>query len=249
MRKLRRRRRRHSGVSSRRHPPDPEQAAILASLNAERFGTLKEEQREFINDANLEHALEISRQRAATEEVGRLLMEAERQKLASLNAHRHYDSHGLGTDQSVWSRVLPYLTRDHRVVLYDLACAGSVNPDHFDFARYNGLDAYVDDLLSILDALSIKRCALVGHSVSGMIGIVASIRCPKLFAKLVLIGCSPCFQNDGDYHGGFEVEEVQEVFDAMSANYMAWATLNRKPEKLRGLASSAAPWWATPSPA
>ncbi|KAK1654058.1 hypothetical protein QYE76_071863 [Lolium multiflorum] len=133
-------------------------------------------------------------------------------------------SHGLGTDQSVWSRVLPYLTRDHRVVLYDLACAGSVNPDHFDFGRYNGLDAYVDDLLSILDALSIKRCALVGHSVSGMIGIVASIRRPELFAKLVLIGCSPCFQNDGDYHGGFEVQEVQEVFDAMSANYMAWAT-------------------------
>jgi pimeloyl-ACP methyl ester carboxylesterase len=133
-------------------------------------------------------------------------------------------SHGLGTDQSVWSRVLPCLTRDHRVVLYDLACAGSVNPDHFDFGRYNGLDAYVDDLLSILDALTIPRCALVGHSVSAMIGILASIRRPELFAKLVLIGCSPCFQNDGDYHGGFEAEEVQEVFDAMSANYMAWAT-------------------------
>jgi hypothetical protein len=33
-------------------------------LNAERFRRLKEEQREFINDANLDHALEISRQRA-----------------------------------------------------------------------------------------------------------------------------------------------------------------------------------------
>ncbi|XP_047083318.1 strigolactone esterase D14-like [Lolium rigidum] len=134
-------------------------------------------------------------------------------------------SHGFGTDQSAWSRMLPYLTRDHRVVLYDLVCAGSVNPDHFDFGRYNnGLDAYVDDLLSILDALSITRCALVGHSVSAMIAILASICRPELFARLVLIGCSPCFLNDGDYHGGFEVEEVQEVFDAMTANYSAWAT-------------------------
>jgi pimeloyl-ACP methyl ester carboxylesterase len=100
-------------------------------------------------------------------------------------------SHGFGTDQSTWSRVLPYLTRDHRVVLYDLVCAGSVNPEHFDFRRYNTLDSYVDDLLAILDALRIPKCAFVGHSVSAMIGILASIRHPELFAKLVLVGASP----------------------------------------------------------
>uniref|UniRef100_A0ACD5TVG8 Uncharacterized protein n=1 Tax=Avena sativa TaxID=4498 RepID=A0ACD5TVG8_AVESA len=133
-------------------------------------------------------------------------------------------SHGFGTDQSAWSRILPYLTREHRVVLYDLVCAGSVNPDHFDFRRYNSLDAYVDDLLAILEALRIPRCAFVGHSVSAMIGILAAIRRPDLFAKLVLIGCSPRFLNDSDYHGGFELEEIQQVFDAMSANYSAWAT-------------------------
>lgn len=109
-------------------------------------------------------------------------------------------SHGFGTDQSAWSRVLPYLTRDHRVVLYDLVCAGSVNPDHFDFRRYNNLDAYVDDLLAILDALRIPRCAFVGHSVSAMIGILASIRRPDLFAKLVLIGASPRYRKFARLH-------------------------------------------------
>ncbi|CAN6296093.1 unnamed protein product [Urochloa humidicola] len=133
-------------------------------------------------------------------------------------------SHGFGTDQSAWSRVLPYLTRDNRVVLYDLVCAGSVNPEHFDFRRYDSLDSYVDDLLSILDALRIPRCAFVGHSVSAMIGILASIRRPELFAKLILIGASPRFLNDSDYHGGFELPEIQQVFDAMAANYSAWAT-------------------------
>jgi hypothetical protein len=73
-------------------PADPEQAAILASLNAQRYQRLREEEREFVNDANLEHVLEISRQRAVTEEAGRRLKEAERQKLAELNAHRHQDA-------------------------------------------------------------------------------------------------------------------------------------------------------------
>ncbi|WOL01654.1 hypothetical protein Cni_G10371 [Canna indica] len=131
-------------------------------------------------------------------------------------------SHGFGTDQSAWNRVLPFFQRDYRVVLYDLVCAGSVNPDHFDFRRYTTLDAYVDDLLAILDALDVDRCFFVGHSVSAMIGILAAIRRPQLFLKLILIGASPRFLNDGDYHGGFERGEIELVFAAMEANYEAW---------------------------
>jgi pimeloyl-ACP methyl ester carboxylesterase len=99
-------------------------------------------------------------------------------------------SHGFGTDQSAWNRILPYFP-NFRVVTYDLVCSGSVNPDHFNFRRYTNLDAYVDDLLAVLDALRIERCYLVGHSVSAMIGILAAIRRPELFVKLVLIGASP----------------------------------------------------------
>ncbi|XP_042452361.1 probable strigolactone esterase DAD2 [Zingiber officinale] len=133
-------------------------------------------------------------------------------------------SHGFGTDQSAWNGILPFFLRDYRVVLYDLVFAGSVNPDHFDFRRYATLDAYVDDLLSLLDALSVDRCFFVGHSVSAMIGILAAIRRPRLFLKLILVGASPRFLNDHEagYHGGFEREKIEEVFAAMEANYEAW---------------------------
>jgi hypothetical protein len=67
---------------------DPEQAAILASYNAQRFRRLDDEQLEYINNANYEHAVKISHQRAATEKAGRLLMAAERPKLLELNAQR-----------------------------------------------------------------------------------------------------------------------------------------------------------------
>ncbi|XP_077216487.1 putative strigolactone esterase DAD2 [Tasmannia lanceolata] len=133
-------------------------------------------------------------------------------------------SHGFGTDQSAWQRVLPYFIREYKVILYDLVCAGSVNPDNFDFRRYTTLDAYVDDLLEILDTLHVEKCTLVGHSVSAMIGILASIRRPDLFLKLVLVGASPRFLNDKDYVGGFERAEIEEVFSAMEANYEAWVS-------------------------
>ncbi|XP_030466603.1 probable strigolactone esterase DAD2 [Syzygium oleosum] len=133
-------------------------------------------------------------------------------------------AHGFGTDQSAWQRVLPYFLPHYRVVLYDLVCAGSVNPGYFDFRRYSTLDGYVDDLLFILDTLCIDRCAYVGHSVSAMIGILAAIRRPSLFTKLVLIGASPRFVNDEDYHCGFEQEQIEQVFTAMQSNYEAWVT-------------------------
>lgn len=100
-------------------------------------------------------------------------------------------AHGFGTDQSAWQLIYPSFTPYYRVILYDLVCAGSVNPDFFDFSRYTTLDAFVDDLISILDSLHVHRCAFVGHSVSAMVGILASIRRPELFSKLILIGASP----------------------------------------------------------
>ncbi|KAD6119086.1 hypothetical protein R6Q59_025184 [Mikania micrantha] len=131
-------------------------------------------------------------------------------------------AHGLGTDQSVWSRILPYFRPHYKVILFDLVCAGSVNPDYFDSQRYSTLEAFVDDLFQILDSLQVDRCYYVGHSLSSMIGILAAIRRPEMFAKLILIGASPRFLNDKDYHGGFEKDEVEKVFLAMRSNYEAW---------------------------
>uniref|UniRef100_A0A0E0FJX0 AB hydrolase-1 domain-containing protein n=1 Tax=Oryza nivara TaxID=4536 RepID=A0A0E0FJX0_ORYNI len=78
-------------------------------------------------------------------------------------------------DQSAWSCVLSHLTRNYCIMLYGLVCAGSVNPDHFDFSHYDNLD----DLLDILDMLCIPRCVFIGHSISTIIDILASIRRPR----------------------------------------------------------------------
>ncbi|CAL5332533.1 unnamed protein product [Camellia sinensis] len=154
--------------------------------------------------------------------MGQSLLEALNVRVIGTGEKTLVLAHGMGTDQSAWQRILPYFTPYYRVILYDLVCAGSVNPDFFDFRRYTTLDAYVDDLLHILDSHNVDRCAYVGHSISAMIGILAAIRRPELFTKLILIGASPRFLNDRDYRGGFEQAEIEKLFAAMEANYEAW---------------------------
>jgi pimeloyl-ACP methyl ester carboxylesterase len=88
-------------------------------------------------------------------------------------------AHGFGTDQSVWKHLVPHLV------------AGPTNPDYFDFSRYATLEGYALDLLAILQELGVRSCIYVGHSVSAVIGALASISRPDLFTKLVLLSASP----------------------------------------------------------
>lgn len=99
--------------------------------------------------------------------------------------------HGFGTDQSVWKHLIPHLLDDYKVILYDNMGAGTTNPDYFDFQRYATLEGYAYDLLAILEELQVVSCIFVGHSVSAMVGAIASITRPDLFSKIVMISASP----------------------------------------------------------
>ncbi|XP_068343858.1 probable esterase KAI2 [Pyrus communis] len=133
-------------------------------------------------------------------------------------------AHGFGTDQSVWKHLVPHLVDDYRVIMYDNMGAGTTNPEYFDFERYSTLEGYAYDLLAILEELRVESCIFVGHSVSGMIGAIAAITRPDLFTKLVMIGASPRYLNDVDYYGGFEQEDLEQLFEAIRSNYKAWCS-------------------------
>jgi pimeloyl-ACP methyl ester carboxylesterase len=99
--------------------------------------------------------------------------------------------HGFGTDQSVWKHVLPHLVEEYRVILYDMMGAGTTDPEYFSVLRYSTLHGHADDLLTILDELEVDSCIFVGHSVSGMVGCLASIERPFLFSKIIMLSASP----------------------------------------------------------
>ncbi len=133
-------------------------------------------------------------------------------------------AHGLGCDQGMWNAVTPAFEDDHEIILFDHIGAGASDFTAFDRVRHSGLDGYAADVIAICDALQLRDVAFVGHSVSAMIGVLAAVRRPEMFSRLVLIGPSPCYLNDGEYRGGFDAATLNELLDFMDSNYLGWSS-------------------------
>src|SRR4051794_33972067 len=112
-------------------------------------------------------------------------------------------AHGFGCDQHMWRLVTPAFEERYRVVLFDHVGSGGSDLSAYDPARYASLQGYAADVLDICHALDLNDVVFVGHSVSAMIGALAAIEEPDRFAKLVFVGPSPRYVDDGDYVGGF----------------------------------------------
>ncbi|HEX8611797.1 MAG TPA: alpha/beta hydrolase [Telluria sp.] len=137
-------------------------------------------------------------------------------------------AHGFGCDQGMWRLVEPAFRADYRTVLFDHVGAGDADLACYDPVRYDSLDQYADDVLDICRELALERPVFVGHSVSSMIGMLAAIKAPQLFARLVLVCPSPCYINDSDgdgggYVGGFSRDDVNGLIDFLDDNFVAWS--------------------------
>lgn len=133
-------------------------------------------------------------------------------------------AHGFGCDQHMWRFVAPAFEDDYKVIVFDHVGAGHSDLAAYDQAKYNSLAGYAADILEICRELDVIDGIFVGHSVSAMIGILAAIKEPARFAKLALIGPSPCYINDGDYIGGFSRADIEELLDSMDSNYLGWSS-------------------------
>jgi sigma-B regulation protein RsbQ len=132
-------------------------------------------------------------------------------------------AHGYGCDQNMWRLIVPAFVDTHRVVLFDHVGAGRSDLSAYDRTKYSSLGGYTQDLLEICDELDVRRGVFVGHSVSAMIGLLATIQEPERFDRLVLVGPSPCYINDADYSGGFSREDIDELLELQDSNYLGWA--------------------------
>ena len=134
-------------------------------------------------------------------------------------------AHGFGCDQNMWRYVAPAFEDEYRVVLFDHVGSGRSDPSAFDARRYSTLSSYAEDLVELCEGASLSDVVFVGHSVSCMIGLLASIQRPELFARMILIGPSPCYINHPpDYVGGFERNDVEDLLGMMEKNYVGWAS-------------------------
>lgn len=57
-----------------------------------------------------------------------------------------------------------------------------------------------------------------------MIGLHAALIKPEFFEKIIMIGPSPYYINEVNYHGGFERNEIEELLTTMEMNFAGWAS-------------------------
>ena len=132
-------------------------------------------------------------------------------------------AHGFGCDQNMWRYVAPAFEDRFQTVLFDHVGAGASDLSAYRPQKYASLGGYADDVVEIGRELDLKGAVFVGHSVSSMIGALASIKDPELFEGLVMVGPSPRYIDDEGYVGGFGEAQIDELLEFLADNHMGWS--------------------------
>lgn len=90
--------------------------------------------------------------------------------------------HGFPFNRATWSAQAAALGGEFRVLTWDLRGLGESGLGPLP----QPLEAYVDDLLGLMDALGIRQAGLVGLSMGGYIALRAVQRAPERFRALAL---------------------------------------------------------------
>lgn len=134
-------------------------------------------------------------------------------------------AHGFGGDQTAWKYVLNAFTDNYRVILFDYVGSGNSDHSYYKPELYSSLNGFAQDVLNVCAALNLHQIIYVGHSVSGMIGLLAALEKPEYFKKMVFLGPSARYLNDHDhgYIGGMDRSDLDGVFEMLDNNYLGFS--------------------------
>lgn len=91
--------------------------------------------------------------------------------------------HGLTANHTCWAPLADPLTPDCRFIAYDLRGRGESDKPHSGYS----LAHHCQDLLGLLDAMSLQRAVIAGHSLGANIAVVFANRHPERVEKLILV--------------------------------------------------------------
>jgi len=95
--------------------------------------------------------------------------------------------------------------------------AGDEGESCYTFSRF------ADELVALMDEMKLSGAVYVGHSMAGMVGCIASVKRPDLFAHLVLVAASPRYMNSEDYEGGFDQPDIEALLASIASDFRGWA--------------------------
>jgi 3-oxoadipate enol-lactonase len=112
--------------------------------------------------------------------------------------------HGYARSARFWRPFVPYLSRYYKVIRPDLRGLGQ-SDRNFDLERGITIEAYMKDLIALLDHLGIDSAHYCGESSAGALGMAFAATHPKRVRTLSLIS-APVFMTEEDKKsslGGF----------------------------------------------
>lgn len=103
-------------------------------------------------------------------------------------------SHGFAATGRMWAPQIEMLTRNFKVVLWDLRGHGRTDSPA-EPAAYSQAKS-LEDMAGILDALGIQKAIIGGHSLGGFLSLAFHAKYPERVAALVLSGAGPGYRKD-----------------------------------------------------
>ena len=139
-------------------------------------------------------------------------------------------SNSLGTDLRLWDPILPYLSKNFRIIRYDKRGHGLSECPSGPYS----MGALIRDAEALLDYLNVANCVLIGLSIGGMIAQGLAAKRLDMVHALVLsntaakIGTSQLWQNriKAVEKGGIEALESSIMERWFSAGFRATAQLD-----------------------
>lgn len=94
--------------------------------------------------------------------------------------------HGIMGHAREWSTLVRTLASEYRVIALDQRGHGAS-----DWADRYTASAMAGDVIALIERLELGSASVVGHSMGGMVALLAAARRPELFDRLVIVDVSP----------------------------------------------------------
>lgn len=102
--------------------------------------------------------------------------------------------HGFTAAIDWWDRMMPLLSREHRVVAVDLLGHGGSEKPASGYSMENQADL----VAAALAGLGVRDATVVGHSMGGTVAIALAERSPRLVDRVVVSDTRSSTQDEGD---------------------------------------------------
>jgi pimeloyl-ACP methyl ester carboxylesterase len=130
--------------------------------------------------------------------------------------------HGYTDNARDWVPMLPYLSREFRLILVDIRGHGKSSKPECCYSRLD----FAYDIKLLLDGLGVKRADIVGHSLGSIIAQTFAEYWPERTSHVVLIsstgGHPPGAKQTPQFDFAAEIRKLKEPIEPDSPFMIAW---------------------------